>query len=288
MGEKPTIGFIGQGFIGKSYADDIEHRGFSTVRYALHEPYVKNKDKIKDCDIVFIAVPTPTTPDGFDDHILYDVLPLVGTGKVAVIKSTVLPGTTEKLQEAFPDIFVVHAPEFLTTMQVDYDVAHPVHNIIGIPKETKTYKTVAKEILSVLPVSASEVVCDARTAELFKYLRNCFFYTKNVYMNILYDLATSLGVEWDTLYTLMDADPWISAAQHVRPIHKGGRGAGGFCLIKDFAALRAYVEEHLPNEHETISVLKSLENKNIALLQSTHKDLDLLNGVYGNKPGQQS
>ncbi len=60
-----TIGFIGQGFIGKSYADDLERRGKKVVRYSLEEPYIKNKDRIRDCDIVFIAVPTPTTPEGF-------------------------------------------------------------------------------------------------------------------------------------------------------------------------------------------------------------------------------
>ena len=42
------IGFIGQGFIGKSYADDLERRGHAVVRYALEEPYRKNKDKIQE------------------------------------------------------------------------------------------------------------------------------------------------------------------------------------------------------------------------------------------------
>jgi len=56
------IGFIGQGWIGKNYADDFEKRGYETVRYSLEKPYVDNKEKIKDCDLVFIAVPTPTTP----------------------------------------------------------------------------------------------------------------------------------------------------------------------------------------------------------------------------------
>ena len=44
---KPRIGFIGQGWIGKNYADDFEKRGFTTVRYALEAPYVQNKEKIE-------------------------------------------------------------------------------------------------------------------------------------------------------------------------------------------------------------------------------------------------
>jgi len=62
MGKK--IGFIGQGWIGKNYADDFEKRGYEIVRYALESPYIDNKEKIKECDIVFIAVPTPQHSQG--------------------------------------------------------------------------------------------------------------------------------------------------------------------------------------------------------------------------------
>ena len=42
-----TIGFIGQGWIGKNYANDFEARGYQTIRYSLEEPYLQNKDLIK-------------------------------------------------------------------------------------------------------------------------------------------------------------------------------------------------------------------------------------------------
>ena len=58
---KLLIGFIGQGFVGKNYADNFERRGFSVVRYALEDPYRANKKKIRECDVVFICLPTPTT-----------------------------------------------------------------------------------------------------------------------------------------------------------------------------------------------------------------------------------
>ena len=74
--EKQKIGFIGQGWIGKNYADNFEERGFTVIRYALEEPYNGNKDKIKDCDIIFIAVPTPSTPQGFDDSIVRQAVAL--------------------------------------------------------------------------------------------------------------------------------------------------------------------------------------------------------------------
>ncbi|MFH0856462.1 MAG: NAD(P)-binding domain-containing protein, partial [bacterium] len=99
MEKKLKIGFIGQGYVGKNYADNFQGRGYDVVRYDISPAYVSNREKIKDCDIVLIAVPTPTLPGkGFDDSILVDVLKIVGDGKCAVIKSTMKIGTTEKLQ----------------------------------------------------------------------------------------------------------------------------------------------------------------------------------------------
>ena len=100
------IGFIGQGWIGKNYADNFEERKFNVIRYGLEKPYNNNGDLIKECDIVFIAVPTPTTPNGFDDSVLFEVIKKIGKNKIAVIKSTLLPGTTEKIQDKNPDIFI--------------------------------------------------------------------------------------------------------------------------------------------------------------------------------------
>src|ERR1700733_13548909 len=132
-GKKPRIGFIGQGWIGRAYADNFEERGYDVVRYSLEKPWVKNKDKIKECDIVFIAVWTPTTPEGFDPSIIESVLPLVGAGKVVVIKSTVLPGTTNALQKKFPDLVIFYSPEFLSVATAAQDAQHPFSNIIGSP-----------------------------------------------------------------------------------------------------------------------------------------------------------
>src|SRR5690349_8007002 len=142
------IGFIGQGWIGKNYADDFENRGYDVVRYSLDAHLLPNRDKLAECDIVFIAVPTPTSPDGHNVNSVRDVLPLVGKGKIAVIKSTLAPGTTEALQGEFPNVYVLHSPEFLVEKTAAYDAAHPNRNIVGIPKQTPEYIERAKAVLS--------------------------------------------------------------------------------------------------------------------------------------------
>ena len=282
------IGFIGQGFIGKNYADDFEQRGYTVVRYAAEPEYKPNKDKIAGCDIVFIAVPTPTTLQGFDFSIIRAVLPLVGKGKIAVIKSTLLPGTTEALQKEFPDIFVFHSPEFLREKSAAHDAAHPSRNIIGIPTSDTENREAAERVLAVLPDAAFKSVMSSREAELVKYGGNNFFFVKVVYINMLYDLAQKLGCDWNAIRDAMTADPRIGSS-HMEPVHQSGhvkeerggeRGAGGHCFIKDFAAF-SLLYEKLVKDPAGQRLLEALRDKNNRLLVDSGKDVDLLQGVYG-------
>ncbi len=290
MTKNITIGFIGQGWIGKNLADHFEERGFETVRYAKEPAFEMNKDAITECDIVFIAVPTPSTPTGFDDRILRSVLPLVGKGKTAVIKSTILPGSTDELALLYPDRFIMHAPEFLRETSVRPDIDTPDRHIIGIPSpflDDEVWQAKAEEVMSILPDAPYKTICRASEAELTKYGGNNFLYMKVVFMNLMYDLATHHGARWDVVAKNMTADPRIGAS-HMQPVHQyahmggnEGRGAGGHCFIKDFAAFRQLFEQRLSHDREAIMLLRAFESKNNQLLRDTGKDLDLLNGVYG-------
>lgn len=275
------IGFIGQGYIGKNYADDLEERGYDVLRYALDEPYIRNKDGLKDCDFVFIAVPTPTTPEGFDDSVVRSVLPLIPKGKVAVIKSTVLPGTTEKIQDDFEDIIVLHSPEFLSEASAANDARNPDRNIIGLPKDTPEHRKHAQKLLEILPDTPYELITTAKEAEMIKYLRNTYGYINIVYINLLHDFAQKLGVDWDTVQEAVDADPIISQ-WYCKPFHKSGRGAGGHCFIKDFEAFIQLHEQHGDDPQE-LAILKAMRDKNLKLLKDTDKDQDLVREIYGDK-----
>lgn len=274
-----TIGFIGQGFIGKSYADDFENRGYSVIRYALEEPYVQNRNAIRECDIVFVAVPTPSTTDGFDSSILEEAVSLVGDNKIAVIKSTASPGLTEKIQDMYPHITVLFSPEFLREVTAAQDAANPVRNVIGLPVNSEKHQTAAEAVMSILPRAPYEKITTAIAAEFLKYTSNTLPYVKIIFLNIMYDLVQAKGGSWDDLRELLAHDPYI-APVHLDPIHKTGRGAGGHCLIKDFAALREFYEETC-NDEVGVNFLRSAEIKNIDLLKKSNKDIELLRGVYG-------
>jgi len=276
---KPIIGFIGQGFIGKNYADDFELRGYTTVRYALEEPYRGNKEQIKDCDIVFIAVPTPTTPEGFDDSLVRGAIELVGEGKIAVVKSTIVPGTTKTFQTQYPNHIVFYSPEFLSEATAAEDAAHPFSNIVGATIDDEAHRVAAEQVHAVLPPAPYSLTCDSTEAELIKYAHNGSGYMEIIFFNLMYELAQKSGVNWAPIQEALQADPYI-AHRYAKPIHKTGRGAGGHCFIKDFAALRGLYTEKV-GDALGIEAFKAIEKKNIALLKGSGKDLDLLKGVYG-------
>ncbi|MEK7460531.1 MAG: hypothetical protein AAB628_03220 [Patescibacteria group bacterium] len=272
------IGFIGQGWIGKNYADSFEDRGHNIVRYSKEISYIQNKDKIRQCDIVFIAVPTPSTPEGFDDSIVRDALQAVGKGKIAVIKSTLLPGTTKALQKENPDVIILHSPEFLREVSARYDVDNPDRNIIGVPENKGKWLKAADEVMEILPKAPYEKVCSSNESEIIKYGGNNFLYWKVLYMNLLYDFAQKYECDWDVIAESMTKDPRIGSS-HMQPVHDGGRGAGGHCFIKDFAAIHDAYREVVGDELG-LNILDALRDKNIELLMKSGKNLNLLQGVY--------
>ena len=290
MTKKPLIGFIGQGWIGKAYADNFEERGYTVVRYSLEKRWAKNKDRIKECDIVFVAVWTPTIPAKasrdeqfavqFDISVVESVLSLVGDGKTAVIKSTILPGTTALLQKKFPNINVLYGPEFLSVASHVHDAAHPFANLVGMPEGDAKHYMAAERVMKTLPKAPFSMICKSAEAEIFKYTHNASGYTQIILFNVMYDLAQKFGANWDVVNRAIQADPLISK-RYSNPIHKSGRGAGGGCFIKDVAALGGHMRKHLPADKLTHQIFDVMQAKNIELLTSTGKDLDLLEGVYG-------
>ncbi len=284
------IGFIGQGWIGKHYANDFENRLYEVVRYSLEEPFVQNVNQIALCKIVFIAVPTPTDKDGFKFDAVRSALEKLGSGSTAVIKSTMLPGTTELLQAEFPDLFVLHSPEFLVEATAAHDAAKPKRNLIGIPVESDEFRVKAQAVMNILPEAPYNKIMSAKEAELVKYAGNCFLYTKVVFMNILHDLVSSTGSEWEAVREAMVADPRIGES-HTQPVHKSGhdrknpypvRGAGGHCFIKDYEAMKNYFSNNVDNK-EALAALEAYQTYNNSLLRESKKDLDLLAQVHGIK-----
>ena len=273
------VGCIGQGFVGKNLSDDFENRGIDVVRYALEEEYLANKDSIKNCEVVFIALPTPTTPNGFNFSLIEGAFELISPDAVVIIKSTVLPGTTKQIQDKNRKHIVLHSPELLSERTASYDSARPLVNVIGMAHDTTAHRKAAEKVKTILPNTDHNYIVPAEAAELYKYAHNLNGYFRIILTNLLHDMGEAHDVDWSDVKSMIDSDIMMSPYYN-KPIHKGGRGAGGHCFVKDMAAFR-HAYEKLVDDVEGLSVLKALENKNLKLLNDTGKSQDIIKEVYG-------
>lgn len=255
---KQSIGIIGVGMVGGAMARWFQAQGHSVFSFDLHKK-IGSQDEVNRGEVIFVAVPTPfdSAAGRFDGSAVEKAVAGIEGEKTIVIKSTVLPGTTEALQARFPHHRFLFSPEFLTEATADEDVAHPRMNIIGY---TNTSRHAAPDVMRLLARASFEKIVPSREAELFKYLRNTFFSTKVVFFNQMYDLCQKLGLDYEAIRECAANDPWIGG-QHTVVWHKGYRGYGGKCLPKDTRALIAFSEEHGVEQ----ALLKAVEAANAVL-----------------------
>jgi len=227
--KKTKTGIIGVGMVGGALAKVL-------AQPLLYDKYKKvgSIKEVNQAEIVFICVPTPFDgKKGFDLSYIQDAFKLIKGNKIVIIKSTVLPGTTEILQKKYPRHKVLFNPEFLTEETADQDMRYPDRQIIGYTK--KSYN-VAKDILQILPLAPFERIIPASEAEMAKYFGNCWFGVKVIYANQLYDICQKLGIDYDRVKECAAADKRIGQS-HLEIFHKGYRGYGGKCIPKDTQAL---------------------------------------------------
>lgn len=280
------IGFIGQGYIGGNLADNLEERGFENlVRYSLEKEYVGNKERIKDCEIVFVAVPTPTTSKGFDSSIVEEAVALCGDNSIVVIKSTVPCSVLEDLSKKLETKTIIHNPEFLDVNTAREDTDHPKKNIFGVHNASEAIELAhligcVNDLMDILPKAPYDRIMGYRESSLVKYFHNTFFYVKNVTFNMFYDMAIKNDCSWDLILDSVLSEPRINPI-HTHPINKGGRGAGGECLIKDFVVFKYLYLACFGDDEDGNKLLEMAEKKNIKNLRGSGKDSELLKGVYG-------
>lgn len=257
MANKPTIGVIGAGMVGGASLRYLESAGFPSV---IYDPPKGHDDKsvLEKSDYIFVCVPTPFEPEngGFNIQYVKEALALIPEGKTVVIKSTVLPGTTEKLQAEFPNLKILFNPEFLTEESADQDMRFPDRQIVGYTKQSYT---VAGDIMMILPAAPFERIMPATEAEMVKYFANTWFSVKVVFANQMYDICEKLGADYDTVKESAAADKRIGRS-HLQVFHKGYRGYGGKCLPKDTRAM-IQLGERLGVSLDLLKTVEEINNK---------------------------
>jgi UDPglucose 6-dehydrogenase len=240
MGKIPyKIGIIGVGMVGGALARYFESVGIKPFLYDKYKN-LGSPQEVNKADVVFIAVPTPydAKKRWYDESYLNDAFKILKKPKIVVIKSTVLPGTTERFQKKYPKHKVLFNPEFLTELTAEQDMRYPDRQIIGYTK--KSYN-VARDVLHILPLAPFERIMPATEAEMVKFFGNNWFAIKVAYANQMYDICQKLGIDYDRVMEAAAADKRIGRT-HLEVWYKGYRGYGGKCLPKDIKAMIAFAD----------------------------------------------
>lgn len=199
-------------------------------------------DSVRDADVVFLAVGTPSLPDGAADlSYLLEAAKQVGQGltanTVVVTKSTVPVGTGDLVRETISKVAkvpftVASNPEFLKEGDAVNDFMKPARVIVGAD-DPDALDVLRRLYTGFLRTSDRIQVMDLRSAELTKYAANAMLATRISFMNELAALADKLGADIEKVRKGMGSDPRIGQ-KFLFP----GVGFGGSCFPKDLRALR--------------------------------------------------
>jgi len=235
------VGIIGNGFVGESQA--FAFSPVSEVRIYDIDPLKSTHalDEVHQCDFIFVCVPTPMKSTGEQDiSYVETVFEQSKPGSIYIIKSTVLPGTTKRLQEKYSSLNIIFNPEFLTERTAKLDMLTQARIIFGGDVElTKKVES----LYSIRFMNRHFIHTDSTTAELIKYMNNSFFATKVSIMNEFYRLSQALGANWsDALYGFASDGRIGDSHLHV-PGPDGRLGYGGTCFPKDVNAIVSLAKE---------------------------------------------
>jgi UDPglucose 6-dehydrogenase len=228
-----VIGIMGLGVVGDAVHHYFERRG-QPLRVYDPNRGLGSEASINEADIVFVCVPTPHLPEkGFDDSALENAVSSLAGSKIVVIKSTVLPGTTEAYQARYSQHCFLYNPEFLRAAYARTDFIRPDRQVLGYTAQSRH---LTESIMALLPSAPYMRSMGAREAELGKYMTSTFLALKVTFANEIYDLASALDIDYDIVREVVAADLRIGAS-HMDVLEGGYRGYGGTSLPKDVKAL---------------------------------------------------
>ncbi len=224
------VAVIGAGWVGSTLIRYFESNGHRVI---VRDPPKGLNGPVEEADVCFVCVPTPFGPDGFDDSFVFGSVKAIPGSKTVVIKSTVLPGTTDKIQAANPQHRILFNPEFLRERAADDDFRRPDRQILGA---RQCDYEIAETVLGILPRSPCDAIIGTREAEMVKYFGNCYLAARITFGNQIYDLCKASGIDYETVKRLAESDRRIGPG-YFEVDCDGYRGYGGTCFPKDMRAL---------------------------------------------------
>lgn len=265
-----SIAVIGQGFVGGSLTTVFSERGFDVYAYDKAGKYAKGswrrgddntdlpqrplsiKDLVEYCNSVkgfsnvyFVCLPTPMYEDGSADLSIVEgalnELSLMSGERIAVVKSTVPPGSTEKWNKKYEatGLHVIFNPEFLTEANALDDMRNQNRIILGGPRP---WINTVKQIFQAAFPKVTLIKTSSTTAEMVKYMTNNFLTVKVAFANEMAQVCealdkSGLNVDYDKVVEYSKYDQRLGESHWNVPGPDGSRGYSGSCFVKDINAM---------------------------------------------------
>ena len=230
------------------------------------------KKSVKESDIIFICVGTPTKKGGGSADLsqIYNVSKEISSSinkfKIIITKSTVPVTTGDEIEKILSKrnnkkkFSIVSNPEFLREGEAIRDFTYPDRVVIGTndKKSAKILKNLYSPLIS---KGALYLQTSRRAAELIKYASNAFLATKITFINEIANLCEKTGINVEDISIGMGLDKRIGSR-----FLRAGPAYGGSCFPKDTKAIISTGEKFKINLSVIKSVIKSNENRNKILL----------------------
>jgi UDPglucose 6-dehydrogenase len=328
------IAIIGLGFVGLSFAAVLGNKNFSVLgvdnnkkkistiisgKTPFFEPKLAHTLKlalkkslniisdidlaVNQCDLIFVTVGTPISKtNNINLNMLKSAIEKIGISlsktkkkPIIIIKSTVIPGTTQKIVKPILEkkskklssigFSIITNPEFLREGSAIDDTLKP-HLIVVGGNENVAIKQVLNFYKKLYSKKIKTIITNHQTAELIKYANNSFLATKISFINQIANICQSVPeTNVDDVANAIGLDPRIGNL-----FLKAGPGYGGSCLPKDLQAMITFSSQigsdplllkavQQTNVFQITNILKLIEKlignikrKNIAILGLSFKE----------------
>ena len=232
------VGVVGVGMVGGAVSRAFGRAGLAVSDYDSYRG-IGTPQHLARCHVVFLCVPTPNSADGGFD--LSEVWSAVGelesvlpSRSIVAVKSTVPPGTVDRLAQAFSRMEFASIPEFLVETSPDETFARPDRVVVGT--RSPEVATILVELMSRVAPEAPAIVVQPVEAELAKLCSNALLAAKVALANDLSDVCGLFEVSWPRVKAIVGLDRRIGP-DHLSVTRE--RGFGGACLPKDLDGLIA-------------------------------------------------
>jgi len=256
------IGIIGQGYVGSAIKVGFEpHYELETYdKYNTDKSTCSLEKVVESCEVIFVCVPTPMNKDGscntdIVESVIDDINKFTSKEKIVVIKSTISPGTTERINKKYKKVSVIFNPEFLTEANFIEDFKNQTRIILG---GTRKGTNKLRQIYSKVFPKSHIIKTGSKTAEMVKYMTNTYLATKVSFANEIYQICEKLKIDYDKVVEYSTLDERLGYSHWSVPGHDEDFGFGGHCLPKDLEALISVADKF----DLDVDVLRSVRHTN--------------------------